>query len=124
LIYSFQLIIVEGIKTVLLYFSNLPCAVMDFRSFIASVQIAEPPPHLSLYLLALWHDARGNWHEAHKLVDSLDDKLACRLHAYLHRKEGDEWNAAYWYRKAGEKIPAVSLQQEWEDIVQAVLRLQ
>lgn len=95
--------------------------MMDFGSFLASVQVGEPPPNLSHYLLALWHDARGNWHEAHKLVDCLDDKYAFQVHAYLHRKEGDEWNAAYWYSKAGESIPAIPLQQEWEELVKYLL---
>jgi hypothetical protein len=43
------------------------------------------------------------------------------VHAYLHRKEGDSWNADYWYRKAGKKRPDVSLEQEWETIVKALM---
>jgi hypothetical protein len=43
------------------------------------------------------------------------------IHAYLHRKEGDIWNADYWYSKAGKKRPSVSLQQEWEIITKNLL---
>ncbi len=41
--------------------------------------------------------------------------------AYLHRKEGDNGNANYWYIKADKKIPSVSLAEEWENIVKALL---
>jgi len=30
-------------------------------------------------------------------------------------------NAAYWYRKAGEPVATVSLDDEWEDIADALL---
>jgi len=65
-------------------------------------------------LTALWYDAKGDWKLAHDQVDHLTSKSASRIHAYLHRKEGDSWNADYWYRKAGEKYPEISLDEEWE----------
>jgi len=30
-------------------------------------------------------------------------------------------NAGYWYRKAGEPVPTVSSEDEWEDIAAALL---
>ena len=72
-------------------------------------------------LLALWHDGHEDWKSAHDQVDQLPGKSAARIHAYLHRKEGDQWNADYWYRIAGEGRPNVSLEQEWEDLVQRYL---
>lgn len=72
-------------------------------------------------LLALWHDAKGNWNLAHDQVDQLPGKSAARIHAYLHRKEGDKWNANYWYSKAGEKMPDQSLEEEWEELVRRFL---
>ena len=39
--------------------------------------------------------------EAHDIVQTYDGHGAAWLHAYLHKAEGDEANAAYWYRKAG-----------------------
>ncbi|OOG78203.1 hypothetical protein [Algoriphagus sp. A40] len=68
-------------------------------------------------LLALWYDAQGNWALAHDQVDHLAGKAAARIHAYLHRKEGDQWNANYWYSKAGERMPDKSLEEEWEELV-------
>ncbi|WP_339878931.1 hypothetical protein [uncultured Algoriphagus sp.] len=64
-------------------------------------------------LKALWYDGNGDWKEAHDKVDSLDGKDAARIHAYLHRKEGDQWNADYWYRRAGAARPEATLEEEW-----------
>lgn len=68
-------------------------------------------------VLALWFDGKGDWEKAHDQVDQLSGKNAARVHAYLHRKEGDLWNADYWYSKADEKRPQVSLKAEWEELV-------
>jgi len=43
------------------------------------------------------------------------------VHAYLHRKEGDEGNARYWYRRANVTPAAGSLDVEWRAIVDALL---
>ena len=44
-----------------------------------------------------------------------------RLHAYLHRKEGDNWNANYWYKKAKTTLPNMSLKEEWVFLVNVEL---
>lgn len=80
-----------------------------------------PPEDASIYIKALWYDAKNNWNKSHELIQDLPDKNASWIHAYLHRKEGDTWNADYWYSKAGKKRPPVSLQEEWEQIVSALL---
>jgi len=94
---------------------------MQFEDFRQSINNITPPTNSSVYLLAMWYDAHGDWDKAHQMVDHLDDSIACWVHAYLHRKEGDTGNADYWYRRADKKSPAVSLQQEWENIVKALL---
>lgn len=94
---------------------------LKFEDFEQSIKEAMPAANISVYLQAMWYDANDNWDKAHALVDSLDDADACWVHAYLHRKEGDAGNAGYWYRRAGKSMPAVSLQQEWEMIVKALL---
>jgi hypothetical protein len=100
----------------------LNCTFMtSIVEFKASLKQAAPPAQSSVYLQALWYDATGNWNAAHNLVDSLNDKTACWVHAYLHRKEGDIWNADYWYRKAGKVRPAESLEEEWSSLVEALL---
>jgi hypothetical protein len=41
----------------------------------------------------------------------------------LHRKEGDEGNAGYWYSRAGRRNPAkdVTLEAEWAAIARALI---
>lgn len=63
-------------------------------------------------------DKRGQWDAAHELVQDLPDKTAAWIHAYLHRKEGDQWNAEYWYRKANQPVFNGSLEEEWHHIHQ------
>ena len=77
----------------------------------------EIPGGLTVHMQALWYDGKGDWTKAHDLIDSLGDKRSAHLHAYLHRKEGDLWNADYWYTRAGQKRPDISLQEEWDHLV-------
>ena len=94
---------------------------MTTADFTASLHQNQPPGGCSVYLQAMWHDAKGDWDQAHALVQDLTGKNAAWVHAYLHRKEGDNWNANYWYTKAGRNMPDVSLQEEWAAIVAAML---
>ena len=94
--------------------------VADFKD---SLVLAEPPS-LPPLLLALWHDAKGNWNAAHEIAQTKEGTTTYdRLHAYLHRKEGDSFNADYWYRRARAVRPEVSLTEEWDLLVEAFLAL-
>ncbi len=75
------------------------------------------PDDLNPVLQALWHDANDDWDTAHQIVQAIDSWQASWVHAYLHRKEGDVANAAFWYRRAGEPMPESPLDREWEDLV-------
>lgn len=90
---------------------------MTLSEFEKSLEQDSPPKGLSIYLQALWHDAKGNWDKAHDLTQQSHDQKGDRIHAYLHRKEGDLHNAKYWYARAGQKMPEVSLQEEWKELV-------
>lgn len=94
---------------------------MNLTAFKESIQQNQLPANTSVYLQSLWYDAKGDWEKAHELIQDLPDKSASWIHAYLHRKEGDVWNADYWYSKGGKKRPAISLDEEWEHIVAAFL---
>ncbi|HEU5080275.1 MAG TPA: hypothetical protein VFT72_13775 [Opitutaceae bacterium] len=72
-------------------------------------------------LQALWFDAHGDWEKAHQLAQAAASHEGDWVHAYLHRKEGDEGNASYWYSRAGKTKPKVSLDEEWEQIAKALL---
>lgn len=94
---------------------------MHLSTFKESLSANEPPTGLSVFLNALWYDANGNWDKAHELIQDIDNEDASWIHAYLHRKEGDTANAGYWYRRAGKKISTLSLREEWEEIVTALI---
>jgi hypothetical protein len=94
---------------------------MNVSSFKESLSGKEPPQNSSVYLNALWYDAKGEWDKAHKLIQDIKDVNASWIHAYLHRKEGDTGNADYWYSRAGKKRSPVSLEKEWEEIVAALI---
>jgi len=72
-------------------------------------------------LKALWHDARGEWDRAHAITAAERGPAAARVHAYLHRKEGERDNSRYWYTRAGTERPHVSLRKEWEMLVSQLL---
>jgi hypothetical protein len=95
--------------------------IMIMDNFIKSLDSDHPPSPISIYLQALWYDAKGNWEQAHQLVQDIETAEGSWIHAYLHRKEGDIANAGYWYRRAGKLLPEISLKQEWENIVKAFL---
>lgn len=82
---------------------------------------ADRPPDVTRPLLALWHDGRGDWNNAHKVAQEIDSATGAWIHAYLHRKEGDLGNAAYWYRRAEQAVATDSLDAEWKRIVEALL---
>ena len=64
--------------------------------------------------VALARDER--WDEAHRLVQDHDDALSCRIHACLHRVEGDLPNARYWYGRAGTSVPDHGVEEELEQL--------
>jgi hypothetical protein len=72
-------------------------------------------------LRALWLDAQGNWDGAHEAAQADEGGAGDWVHAYLHRKEGDAGNAAYWYRRAGKPMCRTSFEEEWVSIATALL---
>ena len=94
---------------------------MDLHTFTTSLTDAAPLDGISHALHALWHDANGDWDEAHRLAQAQDDQDGAWVHAYLHRKEGDPSNAAYWYRRAGRPVSGLSLEEEWKEMAEALL---
>jgi hypothetical protein len=72
-------------------------------------------------LLALWWDAKGEWEKAHEIAQDVEGADGAWVHAYLHRKEGDVGNAAYWYRRAGRRVASGDLRAEWEEIAGEML---
>jgi hypothetical protein len=90
----------------------------DFRTSLSGTV---PAPRLDAPLAALWWAARGNWDQAHKIVQNEATADAAWVHAYLHRVEGDLGNAGYWYRRALKSPASGSLESEWEQIASELL---
>lgn len=95
--------------------------VMDFQTFKDSLDQPEPPADLPPPVRALWHQAEGNWDEAHRLVQGENTEAAAWVHAFLHRVEGDASNAAYWYGIAGQANCDGALSSEWREIASQLL---
>jgi len=92
--------------------------IEDFRKSLAGSDL---PAGLSLALSALWWDGKGDWKRAHESAQQEEGRDGSWVHAYLHRKEGDQDNAAYWYRRAGKAVCREPLDAEWEAITKALL---
>ena len=93
---------------------------MKTHEFKESLALLEPPSGISAPLAALWWDARGDWSIAHGLVDELETQDGMAVHAYLHRKEGEDSNADYWYRRAGRQFHRSAFADEWQALVAAL----
>ena len=90
----------------------------EFRTSLAD---AAPDTTLSPPLKVLWWAAKGDWDQAHKIVQDEPSADAAWVHAYLHRVEGDLGNAGYWYRRAGRPVAEDAVEAEWERIASTLL---
>ena len=89
----------------------------DFRTSLSG---AAPAPQFDAPIAALWWAARGNWDQAHNIVQDEATADAAWVHAYLHRVEGDLPNAGYWYRAAGRPVEKGPLEAEWNAMAAAL----
>jgi hypothetical protein len=94
---------------------------MTFHEFSNSLTASQPPTELSPALAGLWWDAKGDWKQAHERAQDDEGPDASWVHAYLHRKEGDQANAAYWYRRAGKSVCREPFDAEWRSIVSSLI---
>ena len=81
----------------------------------------EMPTGISEALQGLWHMGRGDWDKAHKIVQDDEGRAAAWVHAHLHRVEGDESNAGYWYARAGKPHAKNTHAEEWNEIAGVLL---
>jgi hypothetical protein len=94
---------------------------MTLDDFRKSLTATAPPAGLTVALAGLWWDAKGEWTRAHESAQQDEGSDGSWVHAYLHRKEGDEGNAAYWYHRAGKPVSREPLDGEWLSIIKALL---
>jgi hypothetical protein len=90
----------------------------DFRQ---SLTATKPPAGVKFALAGLWWDAKGDWARAHESAQQNEGPEGSRVHAYLHRKEGDLGNAAYWYSQAAKPVCREPLDAEWLGIATQLL---
>ena len=67
-----------------------------------------PPSGLDPLVLALWYARRcggsasdGHWVMSHEIAQDIPTAMGSWVHALLHLIEGDQWNADYWFSRAG-----------------------
>ena len=95
---------------------------MHHQEFMESLNQDICPSGLAPCLRALWYDAKGEWDKAHEIVQQGEDVKSARIHAYLHRKEGDDGNARYWHRRAGSVFPGqMSMEEEWNSLLREIV---
>jgi hypothetical protein len=95
---------------------------MNIDAFEESLVQPAPPAGLSPAVEALWHERHGDWDRAHKIAQDISGPEGAWVHAYLHRREGDESNAAYWYAQAGKPVVRGSLDDEWRAMAEVLLK--
>jgi hypothetical protein len=94
---------------------------MTFDQFRDSLTGDAPPAELDHAVAGLWWDAKGDWTKAHESAQQDEGPRGAWVHAYLHRKEGDASNAAYWYGRADRTAASGSLADEWLAIANTLL---
>ncbi len=94
---------------------------MNLDEFRNSLSQPSPPSELAHGLVGLWWDAKDDWTRAHESAQQDEGPDGSWVHAYLHRKEGDHSNAAYWYGRAGKPVCPEPLDAEWLGIVITLL---
>ncbi len=72
----------------------------------------------ALELLKVGNFLAGSQMEAaHEICQSYEGQsLFDWVHALVHRIEGDDWNADYWYQRAGKSRHPGTIEEEWESI--------
>jgi len=94
---------------------------MTMDDFHQSLTATLPPSELPLALAGLWWDAKGDLARAHESAQQDEGPDGSWVHAYLHLKEGDVGNAAYWYSRAGKPVSREPLDAEWLSIARQLL---
>ena len=62
-----------------------------------------------------------DWENAHQICQAHEGTLMFDwVHALVHRIEGDDANAGYWYERAGKERHSGSIEEEWQAIRTAI----
>lgn len=95
---------------------------LTLSTYLDTLDHNVPPEHIGHGLRALWWAGKNDWTEAHEIVQAHEGEPDSDwVHAWLHRREGDNANARYWYRRARRSMHHGSLDDEWRAIVTALI---
>lgn len=73
----------------------------DLKAHLSGLP-SSPEADTSRLLVAALHLWNDNLEAAHEIVQFFEQQpTGCLLHAIVHRREGDYWNAKYWIGRAG-----------------------
>lgn len=62
-----------------------------------------------------------DWHHTHDIAQAREGVPEFDwIHALCHRIEGDDWNASYWYRRAGRERGEGAFEDEWAAMREAL----
>jgi len=97
---------------------------MTIAELLASAQSdIAPPAGLSREAAALWHTKKDEWEPAHNLAQDIHTPMGYWIHALLHLIEGDQWNADYWFTKAGKPSrKPKDIDALWDEIAAQVMK--
>ena len=99
--------------------SNAP--MMTAEALRQSVERDDAPPSgIGDPLVALWHAGKGELERAYDVIAGNTSREAAWVRAHLHRRKGEEEEAADWYRKAGKDPSGDGIDDEWLHIAAGV----
>ena len=88
---------------------------------VVQEQLANIPNRHEL-LSALLYTSQNEWEKAHEIAQKKEGNLDYdKIHALLHRIEGDEFNAKYWYGRINKTYAEHSINQEWNILTTSYL---
>ncbi|MFI8378429.1 hypothetical protein [Leeuwenhoekiella sp. NPDC079379] len=93
----------------------------DYKEFEITLTRDNPPPDWPETLQSLWYKANDNWEASHTIAQDIKHSMGSLIHAHLHRDEGDNYNAKYWYTKAGRAFPNISLKEELRLLIAEII---
>ncbi|MCW5556224.1 MAG: hypothetical protein KIS67_29255 [Verrucomicrobiae bacterium] len=82
----------------------------------ASSKLPPAAQQLIRALVLLWHDHLDASHTISQGIESPDGSL---VHAIMHRREPDYWNATYWWRRVGQHPCFPELARRVADLLKA-----
>ena len=90
-------------------------------SFQASLKDDAPPAYAKGALEAHWNVGKGRLSPALEVIEKDASKDAAWVRAHLHRRRGEDAEAAKWYDKAARSPSGFAPGPEWDEIAGALL---